>query len=392
LNENTLLLVGAAILVFSAVLWTARGPNTEKTDFSVTYLGARMVHQGQGASLYDLREQARLRAGLFQHPNPLIYEHPPFEAFFFAPLAALPYRTAYLIWGSINALIWLFLPYLLRPYAPVPSDALGYIALWFLFAPLGVALYQGQSSLALLLFYSMTFDSLKRGRNFLGGVYLGLGLFKFQFIVPFALIFLLLKKWRFLAGFLLSAVTLGAISLIAIGWQGVLAYVRLLLNIGSHPGNVSFGSALDMPTLEGFVYAILRHIAGSKTIGIVVATLSLVLIVYTVWRWRKRDDERLESSFDLMFAAAVAVSLMTGVHMFTHDFSPLMLALLLAIAHFPGRTNPGLRLALGTTMVLFWLPPLYFVLVAWHWLYVMFPLLLVFWIATLKQSERAKNG
>src|SRR5437667_735550 len=149
LNETTLVFLAVAVLVFSAVFWTAIGRNVEKVDSSVTYLGARMVHQGQGAKLYYLAEQVKLRSTLYQHPNPLIYEHPPFEALLLSPLAKLPYRTAYLVWGLLNALLWLVLPYLLRPYAPIPRDTLGYFALWFLFAPLGVALYQGQPSLLL---------------------------------------------------------------------------------------------------------------------------------------------------------------------------------------------------------------------------------------------------
>ena len=48
--------------------------------------------------------------------EPLIYEHPPFEALLMAPLGALPYKTAYLIWGLVNVVIWLTLPWLLpRP-------------------------------------------------------------------------------------------------------------------------------------------------------------------------------------------------------------------------------------------------------------------------------------
>ena len=88
-----------------------------------------------------------------------------------------------------------------------------------------------------------------------------------------------------------------------------------------------------------------------------------------------------------MFAAALAVSLVTGLHMFTHDFSPLMLALLLVGAHFPGRNRPALRLALGITLVLFWIPPLYFALVAWHSLYLMSPVLIVFGLSALKLAR-----
>ena len=182
-NETGVLYLGVAILLLGAVLWAATGPITEKTDFVLTYFGAYMVRHGDGPKLYDIREQEKLRDSLFKHPNPLIYEHPPFEALLFAPLAGLPFREAYLIWGIVNALIWLVLPYLLRPHAPVPKELLGYFALWLLFAPLGVALFQGQTSLALLLAYAAAFLSLKRGQDLKAGWWLGFGLFKFQFVL-----------------------------------------------------------------------------------------------------------------------------------------------------------------------------------------------------------------
>jgi hypothetical protein len=391
-NENTLALLGAAVLLLGAVLWTVRGPLTEKTDFSVTYVGAWMVHNGQGSTVYDLGEQRKVRDSLFAHPNPLIYEHPPFEALLLAPLAALPYRTAYLIWGLANALIWLVLPYIVRPYAPVPNDTLGYLTLWFLFTPLGVTLYQGQSSLLLLLLYLITFINLKRGSDVTAGLCLGLGLFKFQFVLPFVLIFFLRRKWRFLAGFLLTATVLGLLSLIAVGWQGVLRYIQLLLKVGSNPGNLSYGSAPDMGTLQGLIYAILGHRVSAGVVNSIVAAISMVLILFTAWCWRQRDRRRADTSFDLMFAGALAVSLVTGLHMHTHDFSPLLLALFLVAAHFPGRDRLALRLALGITLVLFWIPPLYFALVAWHGLYLMSPVLIVFALSALQLARSATEG
>jgi len=390
--EGIAVFFGAAVIVLAAVLWSARGPSTEKTDFSVTYVGAWMVHEGQGPMLYDLGEQQRVRDSLFAHPNPLIYEHPPFEALLLSPLAGLPYRTAYLLWGLLNALVWLVLPYVVRPYAPVPRDALGYFALWFLFAPLGVALYQGQPSLLLLLLYAITFVSLKRGSDVTAGLCLGLGLFKFQFVLPFVLIFLFRRKWRFLTGFLITAVVLAVLSLLAVGWQGVLSYVRLLLKVGSETGNVSYGSATDMGTLQGLVYAILGHRVSHWLVSFIVAAISVSLVLFTAWRWRQEDRQGPDDSFDLMFSGALAVSLVTGLHMFTHDFSPLMLALLLVVAHFPGRDHPALRLALGTTLLLFWTPPLYFALVAWHSLYLMSPVLIVFALSALKLAQSATEG
>src|SRR5437660_6613494 len=156
-NDSTLGLLGSTILLIGAVLWCARGPNAEKTDFSLTYVGAKIVHQGLGSRLYDLDLQKQVRDSLFRHPNPLFFEHPPFEGLLLSPLAALPFRTAYMLWGLINATVWLMLIVSMRPHLPSPREDLGYVALWLLFAPLGVALYQGQSSMILLALYATTF-------------------------------------------------------------------------------------------------------------------------------------------------------------------------------------------------------------------------------------------
>src|SRR5436305_10882163 len=99
LNEATMGLLAAAILLVGAVLWTARGPNVEKTDFSLTYVGAKLVHDGLGNRLYDPAVQTQLRDSLFRQPVPLLFEHPPFEALLISPLAAHSFRTAYLVWG-----------------------------------------------------------------------------------------------------------------------------------------------------------------------------------------------------------------------------------------------------------------------------------------------------
>ena len=387
--ENVIALLAFAILLVSAVFWADRPPTMEKTDFSVTYIGSRMVYLGQGSKLYDLAEQRKLKRLLLPDAEPLIYEHPPFEALLLAPLGALPYKTAFLIWGLINAAIWLMLPYLLRPYAPAPRDDLGFLVLWLLFAPLGVALFQGQSSLLILLAYSLAFVALKRGRDFRAGAILGLGLFKFQFILPFVLIFLLRRQWRFLKGFLATAAGLGVLSVVAVGWPGIWSYIHLLVSIARHPDNSTFGAAIGMGTVQGFVHALLGKVLGRSVISLLVAAISASLIGWTAWRWRAAEDrERGRTfdlrTFDLMFAASVVVALVTGLHMFTHDLSPLLLAMLLVAAHFPGSDKPALRFTLGAALVVFWIPPLYFALLAWHCVYLWFPVLAVFWLGTLR--------
>jgi hypothetical protein len=383
LNEGTLGLVAAAIFLCAGVLWSARGPNVEKTDFSLTYVGARIVHQRLGARLYDITLQKQIRDSLFTHPNPLLFEHPPSEALLLSPLAALPFRTAYLIWGLFNATVWLWLIWFLRPYLPTPHEDLGYLSLWLLFAPLGVALYQGQPSLLLLAIYALTFAGLKRENEFVAGICLGLGLFRFQFVLPFAFIFLVRRRWRLLGGFALTSVFVGLLSLVAVGWTGIVSYVRFLWTIGNNPQNLSYGSGVDMPTIHGFVYAMLGKSIGHTGLTLTVALLSVLLLVAVAVRWQSLSDDSSQhgSSIDLIFAAAVAASLLAGSHMFTHDFSPLMLAMFLAAAGFSNSDatgNGALRIAMKLTLVLFWFFPIYFLFVAWHCLYLMCPVLLLF--------------
>jgi hypothetical protein len=383
LNEGTLGLFAAAILLVGSVFWSANGPNVEKTDFSLTYVGARIVHHGLGARLYDIALQKQILNSLFAHPNPLLFEHPPFEALLLSPLAALPFRTAYLIWGLLNATVWLWLIWFLRPCLPTPHEDLGYLSLWLLFAPLGVALYQGQPSLLVLAIYALTFAGLKRENEFVAGLCLGLGLFRFQFVLPFAFIFLVRKKWRFLGGFALTSVFVGLLSLLAVGWNGIVSYARFLWTIGNNPQNLSYGSGVDMPTIHGFVYAMLGQSIGQGGLTITVALLSLLLLVAVALRWQSLSDcsSQCGSSPDLMFAAAVAASLLAGSHMFTHDFSPLILAMFLAAAGFSHSGNGEyrtLRTAMNLTLVLFWFFPVYFLFVAWHCLYLMCPILLLF--------------
>jgi hypothetical protein len=369
-----------------------RPPINERTDFSVTYIGSRMVYQGLGPKLYDLAEQQKVKSLLLPDAEPLIYEHPPFEALFLAPLGALPYKSAYLIWGLINAAIWLMLPFILRPYAPAPRDDLGYLLLWLLFAPLGVTLFEGQSSLFLLLLYSITFIQLRGGRDLRAGAIFGLALFKFQFGLPFVLIFLLQRKWRFMKGFLATSTALGALSLVAVGGHGIISYIQLLVGIAAHPDNSSYGRAIGMATVQGFLQPLLGGVLGHAAVSLIVAGVSIFLILWTAWRWRKAGPAPDRRTFDLMFAAAIVVSLVTGFHMFTYDLSPLMLAMLLVAGYFPGRRHTILRVVLGTTLGLFWIPPLYLALLARHRVYLWFPVLTVFMIGTFKLAEIPEEG
>lgn len=384
LNDGTLGLVGLAILLVAAVVWSTNSVSVERTDFSLTYVAAHMVHAAMGGHLYDIGLQVQLRDSMFRDASPIYFEHPPFEALAFAPLASIPFRTAYLIWGLLNVAVVLTMMGWLRRYLPWPSEDLGYVSLWLLFAPIVVAIYQGQSSVIMLAAFAAAFILLKNSHPLVAGAALGIGLLKFQFAVPMAIVFVLRKQWKFMGGFAISAAVLGIFSWIAVGWSGLIDYARLLTRVGSNPHNISLGSAVDMPTLLGLAYALGGKHLGSAGLNAVVALLSIALLTWVARKWQGSSD------FNLMFAAAVAASLLSGSHMFTQDFSPLIVGLLAAGPVLGKLTSPA-RVPLAFTLILFWIFPVYFLFVKWHCLYLMAIALLAFIWACVRGAQEVRN-
>jgi hypothetical protein len=381
--ENIIVFIAATVILGGALLWTQRTPGITQTDFSVTYVGARIIYLGLGAHLYDLPEQQKIKEAVHIGGKTLIYEHPPFEALLLSPLGRLSYGTAYLLWGVLNVVVWLSLPLLLRAHLPTPADNLSYTLLWLLFAPLWITLYVGQSSLLILLLYSLAFLLLKRQHDFACGLVIGLALFKFQFAVPLACIFLLRGKWKVIQGFATTALLFLGLSVVAVGWGGISSYVNLLTAVSSHPDNLSYGAAVDMATIQGFVHGAFGGILNRfLSFACVIATSGL-LMLWTARSWNRREQLPDKRTDDLMFAAAVVVSLITGFHMFTHDLSPMLLSMFLVVGHISKSSKVVARIALFTSLGIFWLAPIYFLLLSWHCMFLLVPVLAGFAVGTI---------
>jgi hypothetical protein len=70
--ETCIALSGSAVLLVSVILLVDHPPLNQRNDFSVTYIGSRMVWLGTGAAVYDLAEQEKLKKSLLPDAEPLI--------------------------------------------------------------------------------------------------------------------------------------------------------------------------------------------------------------------------------------------------------------------------------------------------------------------------------
>jgi hypothetical protein len=364
-------------------------------DFNAMYAAGLTVREGHGRELYNLQKQSALQQKLFRRTDFLVEDHPPFEALLLAPLTKLNFARAYQLWGAINVALWMLFAYLIRSYAPsTPKNTLRYFPLCFLFYPAWVVMFQGQMSFVVLVMYMLTFLCLKRGRDLWAGAFLGLGLIKFTVVLPFALICLLRKKWRMMAGFALTASLLGVISIATVGFAGVLAYLRLLLDIASHSVNPAYATVRPwtMPTIQGFLGALLGGHVRSVWINTAVALVSVMLLLLTARQWRRADRSGSGAEQNLIFAAGLTVSLLTSPHLYTHDLALMLLAILLVVGSPQWAEGSAWRLVLTVSIAVLYLPPVYLLLPVTIKLYVLALALMSFAVTTLFVPSLAGEG
>ena len=300
-------------------------------DFASFYTAGRIVQSGESRRLYDpalqWKVQQEFASTVKIRRGPLPYVRPPFEALVFLPLAYLTYPAACLVWMALKTILLLTIPFLV-PREDHKGEAISAHAweglLCLAFFPAAFDLLQGQDSILLLLILVWALRLLLRGADVQCGVVLGLGLFKFHFIIPLVAIFLLRKKSSLVMGFLTTASLLFVVSLILVGWAGVLAYPRYLwgLNRSSELGMVTPPS---MPNVRGLVTTFLGNgplprvaqwfLGGMVILGVIVATRS----------WRG-DERRFVAA---SFCFSIVVILATSYYSYSYDMTLLLLPLLL---------------------------------------------------------------
>jgi hypothetical protein len=349
--------------------------SVSRTDFGAMYSAAFIVREGRAGKLYDTSEQARVEKRLLNREPPLLIVHPPFEAFFFTPLTRFSLVGAYKIWSVFNVSLWILFCHLLYYHAPVPKRLGSYMVACFGFPPAWTALADGQTSLLILFIYALVFMALRRRWEFAAGILLGVGLIRFQLVLPFVLICLLRRKWRLTAGFAVVALALGGVSVAAVGLPAMSSYGKLIIDVVKNPGNPAHSGVLprDMPSLRGCLDTILSGTRALRWTRPIVVLVSLSLLSLTASRWRRNDKDDKSGSENLTFAAALAVALITSFHLFYYDLSLMLLPILLVLGSVRWKEGTRWHLLLALSMVLLYIPlPVAWAFGLYHIIYVLF--------------------
>jgi hypothetical protein len=271
-------------------------------DFRSLYTAGYMVRTGQGQEIYNYETSERSQNELVSKAEgSLPFIHLAYETLIYVPFSFLSYRSAYFAFLAFNLLTLAFAFSILKPHlAPLQEiwPCLP-LAIFACFLPVALALIQGQASIMLLALMILSMSVLEGGRDVLAGVYLGLTLFKFQYALPMAFLFLVWRRWRFLTGFAVTGLLVLGISIWITGPQAFVSYVHLLVEM-STKFSAAFGNGIhpaQMPNLRGLAYA---GTGGSQMSSLVITAASSAVAL--LWAAMKRP------SFPLALVAALLVS------------------------------------------------------------------------------------
>jgi Glycosyltransferase family 87 len=389
---KTILLFACAL--FLAAFVAVRSQDLlQGSDFPHFYCAARMLADGQGHRLFDSDLQREYQSRYAGRIGTL-YTHPPFEAVLYLAISWLPLRYSYLFWSVLSMALAALNARFLSRERLWPWNWRTLFAASLMFVPLLICVLQGQDSVLLLLLIVATFIALRRGRGFTAGCWLGLGLFKFQIVLPMAVILALSQSKTvrngFIKGFSLIALALAGISVAISGWTVLTAYPMFLL----HFSKESLGGIVPraMANFRGLTSLALGSAEPHLAIFLI-GTLSLAAFGLTIFAWRGTgmrplsclepdQAEKWERKFDRDFAATVIFALLVSYHLNPSDMTIVLLPMILLlrdVRRAPDMPQKSARwMILGLSAFLL-LPPLHLLALRAHgYAFVSLPVIALF--------------
>ncbi len=309
-------------------------------DYLQFYAAGKTLAQGESAYLYDVEFQRQLEQSIIG-PGLQTYHAfitPPFFAWLFVPLAALPYGVSFAIWsllslGLLGASIYL----LHRQHA---GRSFLWALTWF---PVFASISFGQNALLSLFLLTAVYALWRRERRFVAGLILGLLLYKPQLTLGVALLWLL--RWReegaALVGFALSGLALAALSFGLLP-EASRAYVIFARDVLPALPTWQEFPLWHLHTVRGFW----RMLLPANAVADGLTLFSAVVGLRAFWRLMVQ----VHLTKPLAFAAAICLTCWITPHAMIYDWAVLWIAATLFWEAFSAR-----RAELRTLYALIWL-------------------------------------
>ena len=336
-----------------------------KNDFPAFYSSAQMVREGQGSRLYDFEAENSFLHRISDVARPP-FVHVPYENLIFIPFTYLRFGAAHILWTSLSVGMLVGVALLMRDLRPGGSNFLLTVLPVVAFFPVWHCLLQGQDSILLVVLFALSFWLWRRGQEDAAGFVLAMGLFRPQLVLPFVVITFLAGRWKFVRGFIPGAAFVVALSTWVVGFHGMADFARTLISQGTQNSANTLAERWhewpgQMATWRGFLWVCLPSWVPSGTRNFLLLSGTLVGLL---WAARKMRNAKDGAAFDLAFAIAVAMVALVSFHSYLHDFSLMILPLVIAgdIVASSVRVPEKSAYSIVTLGFLFCLTPLYLLL------------------------------
>jgi hypothetical protein len=301
----------ALAIAFAVALASGSGAKTATGrlggDYPAFYAAGRLITSTDRSAMYDPAQQAATQRGLFPgdaDDGMLYFAYPPHTALAYVPLSHLPYRLSYALHTLLMVAATVAALYLVRPMLPLVDRhfelaVIGAVA----FYPMYRAITGGQNTALTLLLLAGSWRAVGTRRDVLGGVLLGLLLFKPQFALPIIGLHLLARRWRVGLSAAVTAVACWGVGAVLLGvdWLGHwLDSVRFFSDLDA---DVNRRNAISFLGVADTVFGV-----GDRTGRVLGGALALATVAALILLWRNHGRRDLCAPMIVALPAIVLIS------------------------------------------------------------------------------------
>ncbi|MCB1020867.1 MAG: DUF2029 domain-containing protein [Acidobacteria bacterium] len=343
--------VGIGVAVIFSIMWLAMGSmiseHAKERDFLNLYIGAQIAADGHLAQLHDQDLQLAYEQRLFPQTETLWpFVRPHFYAVLLAPLAWLPFQTAFYVWTALQ--IGLLIGCWAWAARRFGEEAL---ILGSMYLPTAVGISNGQDCILLLVCIVTAYALADKNRDRAAGAVAALALAKFHLLLLLPLAMLAAGRRRMLAGYLGMAAALVLVSVALAGPDGVAAYLHMLTDsslAGLNPGPQKIVS------IHSFQWNFLGRMLPPVTVALSLAVAAMCWVASRnapLWRW---------------FTAGCLASILAAPHVYAYDAALLLLGVWLATTYAQTKLTRVLAGLLAPPLIFYvsFVPSEYAVMVA----------------------------
>jgi len=355
-----------ALCLWTIYAWNAASPglrdrngNLKGTDFSHLYTLGSVALDHRAVDLYDEDAQAqimgrRIPAAAGTRYIPL---SSPQISILFAPLAALPYGTALVIWLGLSALMYGVCCYTLWLACPrLQNDGWTVLLLAIAFPGFFHLIVWGQVSALALACFTAAFFFLREDRPFLAGLALGCLIFKPQLGIAAAFVFAYTRAWRVIAGGIISAGVQLALPAAYYGVDSLRAWIRTL------SGAFDNVTVLEPRPYQTFsLRTFWTMLVPGRTLALALYVLcALAILGLTAAAWSHRPALPLTLRYSSLLLASVLVS----PHLIVYDLA-ILAPVFLLLSDWVISQPPGSVFSIKIVLYLAYLTPLLGAITRW---------------------------